>query len=195
MSFTASLSTTSGWYQLQLFRLLFLVFSVFLCHSSPGPSLPLQLFSDFLSILENTANLTCLPSYHHPAVEQVSQSLPLLTWILTACPSKPNSPWLQVSPISRTPLPQVSFATFLPRSLLFSDVPTSFQLHLLSPSFPLLTHGHVATPPTPSSNYTLLSYIHTVKRTRRLCCGSRRLSAFLQSACAAVTHAGTRIDS
>lgn len=41
MSFTASLSTTSGWYQLQVFRLLFLVFSVFLCHSSPGPSLPL----------------------------------------------------------------------------------------------------------------------------------------------------------
>lgn len=40
-----------------------------------------------------------------------TQSLPLLTWILTACPSKPNSPWLQVSPISCTPLPQVSFAS------------------------------------------------------------------------------------
>lgn len=39
MSFTASLSTTSGWCQRQVFRLLSLVFSVFLCHSSP--SLPL----------------------------------------------------------------------------------------------------------------------------------------------------------
>lgn len=91
----------------------FFAYLVFLCHSFPGPPSPLIFSfssswttSPFWEILTTSPACPKAISHHlRHSGTQLSQSLPLLTWILTASPSKPSSPQLPVGNIRHNHLP------------------------------------------------------------------------------------------